>query len=74
VIFICTVGGGVSLFLLRKIALKFFVASLVCNVGLTLWQLLSGRLPAGLTIVFGPLLMLAIILYTVNLRKKQIIM
>jgi len=75
VIFTCMVCGAASLFLLRKIALKFFLASLACNAGLTLWQSLSGRMvPAGMPgMALGLLLVLAMVLYTAYLAKKQII-
>jgi hypothetical protein len=75
VIFICVVCGGVSLFLLRKIAVQFFIAALVCNASLTLWQALGGRpVPAGLIgIIVGLLLVLSITLYAANLAKKHIL-
>jgi magnesium-transporting ATPase (P-type) len=73
---VCNVGGAISLFLLRKMALPFFITAFGLNVALTIWQIsyrnllaVSGVVPLGL----GLLVSLAIILYAANLSKRRIL-
>lgn len=79
VTFLCMACGAISLFLMKRIALNFFILSLICNIGLALWQLVDGRLSGlvgsgamGLVgIIAGFLLILTITLYTAQLAKMK---
>jgi len=73
----CNVLAVINLFRLRKAALTFFVASLALNLALTVWHIASKGFLAAvgglLPVVIGMTLLLAIILYTAHLSKKQVL-
>jgi hypothetical protein len=73
IIALCNLGGAISLFRLRKLALPLFVVAFGIALAMTFWQTVGRGAPAamgGLRILslFVPI---AVILYTAHLSNKR---